>query len=178
MESHKRFERDPRHRPPPQTSYYPPINPYYQNPYYSPYELPSDVVNKILPTVPFAYRPLPYKIAIGLIIAGVILCLIFTTISFSIGFFLFSILIVTIFITIAILGIISIILLLIPKRIGWYLGLLTAFFGLIGFGIGTLMAIFTIVALFWPSTRFYFKTGKVWQTMPMMPYPYPPPPGF
>jgi len=177
MESRRKIKRGPKDRPPFHDSNYPPMAPFYQTPYYPAYELPSDMVNKVLPTVPFSYRPLPYKIAIGLLIAGVVLCLLFSFVVFSTTmFYFFTFIFVTLFMTIAILGIISIVLLLIPRRIGWYMGLITAFFGLIGLGLGTLIAIFTVVALLWPSTRLYFKTGQVWQTIPMMPYPYPPPP--
>jgi hypothetical protein len=113
-----------------------------------------------------------------LLIAGVVLCLIFCIFIIPFGFYsVITFVMATLFITIAILGIISIILLLIPRRLGWYMAVITAIFGLVGFGIGSLIAIFAIISLFWPSTRFYFKTGQVLPPMPMMPYPYYPPPG-
>lgn len=168
-----------KHGPPPPPPGYPQMHPFYPYPMQPMYELPSEVVNKILPTVPFSYRPLPYKIAIGLLIAGITLCLLFVLVTLPIGFYsLFSLIFNTIFITVAVLGIISVILLIIPIRFGWYLGLITAFLGLSGLGIGTLISIFTIISLLWPTTRFYFKTGQVPPPMMMMPYPYPPPPDY
>jgi hypothetical protein len=179
MDNYKKMKPDRDHGTPHHLYSYPPMSPNYPPPFVPPYELPSDKIDELLPTVPFTYRPAAYKAAIGLIIAGIVLCLLMSIFMIYYGIYsIFSYIILTLFLTIIILGIISIILLLIPKRIGWYIALLTAIFGLIGFGIGTLIAIFAIVALFWPSTRFYFKTGQVWQTMPMMPYPYPPPPGY
>jgi hypothetical protein len=179
MDNYGKQRFDPKHGPMPQPSYYPPPYPYYPPMYFQPYELPSETVNELLPKVPFTYRPSSYKTAIGLIIAGVVLCVIASIFWINIGIYsVFPLVIITLFMTIVILGIISVILLLIPKRLGWYLGVLTAVFGLVGFGIGTLIAIFALVALFSYPTRFYFKTGQVMPTMPMMPYPYYPPPGL
>jgi hypothetical protein len=38
-------------------------------------------------------------------------------------------------------------------------------------GIGTLIAIFTIFALMWPSTRYYFHTGQYPPQGPATSYP-------
>jgi hypothetical protein len=122
---------------------------------------PAEVVDRLLPMVQFSKRPLAYKIVIGFLFLGVGLCLGFVVFFVRIGASSVAIsLILGLFILIGFLGIISIILLFIPKRIGWHLALTTAILALLGLGIGTLIGIFTIVGLMWPTTRYYFRTGE------------------
>ena len=176
-------------RPPPPTPYpmpyptpnYPPN--YYPAQSYLPPRLPTEQVDKLMPTVPLFYRPMALKAAIWLIIAGSVLCWIFVVISLIISIYsIFGLIVFGIFLTVGIFGIISVILLMIPKRIGWYLGLVTASLGILGIGPGTIIAIFAIVALVWPSTQYFFRTGQpmpMFMGMPPMPppmAPYPPHP--
>ena len=127
-------------------------------------------VDSLLPTVPFKQRPLALKFAIALLFIGVILCLGFVFLTFrsmeySPILWIFN----PLFITISILGIISIIFLFIPKKVGWYFGMITAFLALPGLIIGTFFGIFTIFALMWPSNRYYFHTGQYPPMRGMMP---------
>jgi len=147
--------------------------PYYMPPYYpipprtkGP---PMYEVDRSLPNVPFKLRPRAYKIAIVLIIIGVILCLgaALFLFSFTLYFFI-SYLFFVLFIIIGMLGIISIILLLIPKKIGWYIAFITGIIALSGLGIGTIIGSLVINALLWPSIRYYFHTGHY----PPLPMPY------
>ncbi|WP_455391737.1 hypothetical protein [[Eubacterium] cellulosolvens] len=155
--------------------------PGYPPPSYSPVygpKLPAYVADKLMPTIPFYYRPLALKAAIALIIAGVVLCLGFVLLILpSVAYSSFSIMFVSLFLIIGILGVISIVLLMIPKRVGWYFGMVTAIMGLLGLGPGTLISIFVIIALLWPSTLYYFRTGQPLPA-PLFQYPYPeyPPP--
>ncbi len=160
--------------PPPTPYPMPSSPPPYQTPPYSlPRSLPGYVVDKLMPQVPFYYRPLALKIAIGLIIAGTVLCLGFVMLL-SIGPFYstLQLLIFSFFLIIGVLGIISIILLMIPKRIGWYIAIVTAILGLFGLGPGTLISIFALIALNWPSTLYFFRTGQP-MLQQMFPYSYP-----
>jgi len=145
------------HHPPP--DYYPPP-PYIMQSYLPP-ALPANIVDEMMPRVPFYYRPMALKLAIVLIILGVIFCMGFVGLILP-GFFysIIILILVILFFSIGLLGIISIILLMIPKRIGWYLALITACIGIIGLGPGTIISIFTIIALFWPSTQYFFRTGQ------------------
>lgn len=162
-------------RPPAQSQPIP-QGPYYMPPYYPMYwpkpGPPMDVVDQRLPQVSVSRRPLALKFAIVLLIIGITLCIVFLILRlnywryspiFSIFLSLFSI--------ITILGIISIIFLLIPKKVGWYFAFITAVIALSGLGIGTLIAIFTIFALMWPSTRYYFHTGQYPPQSPTTSYP-------
>jgi hypothetical protein len=147
---------------------------YYPTQQYVP-KLPTAVVDKLMPTVPFYYRPLALKVAIVLIIVGLVFCWGFAFLMLP-GFYIsiFLAIIGTYFLTVGILGIISIVLLMFPKRAGWYLALITACMGLAGLGPGTIISIFVIVALFMPTTLYFFKTGQPMPPpMPMAPYPYP-----
>jgi hypothetical protein len=169
--------------PPPTTGQYgqnPPGNsksiknmraPYYMPPYYPipplTKGLPMGMVDAQLPLVRFKSRPRSLKIAIGMLILGVVFC-IFGALLIMPGTG-YNFLIQTAFIyfiSLAVLGIISIIFLIIPKKIGWYLAFITGIAALPGFGIGTLIAIFLIIALLWPSIRYYFHTGQYPPNLP------------
>ena len=143
-------------------------------------KVPGYVADQMMPQVPFTQRPKALFAAMVFLALGGGLSLIFgifLVIDAWFIIFFFGIL----FIAIGVMAIISIILLVIPKRIGWYVAMVTSCLGLIGFGIGTLVAIGAIVSLLWPSTRFYFNTGmhpSLMMPMPYMPHPMmgPPPP--
>ena len=137
------------------------------------YDPPMEIVDNLLPQVPFNQRPNAYKVAIILICIGVGLCLIFSILlSINLYITLFTLIFIPLFIIIGILGICSVILLSIPKKIGWHVAVITGVLGLSGLGLGTLIAIFTLVALLWPSVRYYFHTGYY------PPYPYFMPPFY
>jgi hypothetical protein len=134
-----------------------------------------DEVDSRLPSVAFRHRPLALKFTITLLIIGVAMCLgfiIFFYPSDGAGFLMF--LFVYLFLIISVLGTLSIIFLLIPKKVGWYFAMVTAFLALPGLGIGTLIGIFTIFALMWPSNRYYFHTGLYPPQTAMAQSPIPP----
>ena len=143
----------------------PPKAPYYMPPYYpipmvtrkpTTYE-----VDRSLPSVRFMQRPRALKIAIVLLIIGVTLCsMVMVFLAPRWTFYLIVTIIAFYFISIIILGTISIILLMIPKKAGWYFAFITGVLALGGFGLGTLIGIFTLFALIWPSVRYYFHTGQ------------------
>lgn len=173
------------HRPYPTPQPYTFRGPYYQPPFYPTPPLnrvrglPMHEVDNLLPTVPFKQRPLALKFAIALLFIGVMLCLGFVFLTFrSMGYSPLLWIFNPLFITISILGIISIIFLFIPKKLGWYFGMVTAVLALPGLGIGTLIGICTIFALMWPSNRYYFHTGQYPPLQGMVqdynsPIPYP-----
>jgi hypothetical protein len=160
--------------------------PYYMPPYYPIPSIakgpPMGLVDQQLPGVPFKLRPMAMKIAIGILIIGVVFCIFGSLITLTGARYNFLIQTVFIyFVSLTILGIISITLLIIPKKLGWYLAFITGIAALPGFGIGTLIAIFLIISLFWPSIRYYFHTGQYPPNLPssmigpapygMQPYP-------
>ncbi len=139
--------------------------PYYLPPFYPIPPIrkgpPMHEVDQRLPTVPFKQRPLALKLTIGLLIVGIGLCLGFITLRYHyLQYGGIITIIMGLFAIISIFGIISIIFLIVPKKVGWYFAMITASLALTGLGIGTLIAIFTIFALMWPSNRYYFHTGE------------------
>ncbi len=140
--------------------------PYYMPPYYP---IPTNItgpsmneVDRLLPTVQLRNRPLALKIAIVFLIIGVVICLGFLMFVFNSSDWNWSPIATIIFILmllISILGIISMVLLRIPKKIGWYFAMITTIIALPLFP-GTFIAIFTLFALMRPSVRYYFHTGQ------------------
>jgi hypothetical protein len=158
--------------------------PYYMPPYYPLPQLtdkpPMDEVDRLLPTVRFMQRPRAYKFAIGFLITGITFIIIYLYLDFSsLISSLFPTIIIPLFLIIVILGFLSIIFLIIPKKIGWYFAFITSVMGLAGLPFGTPVAMLAIVALLWPSTRYYFHTGQYPSSMhygqgpngPNPPYP-------
>ena len=161
----------------------PPMYPPYPMPYYPMPQMmqrvPSYMADQMLPMVPFTMRPKALLSAMIFLALGGGLSLIFGIILLFDSYWLISLLLGLLFTAIGIMAIISIILLVIPKRIGWYIAMVTSCLGLLGLGPGTLVAIGAIISLLWPSTRFYFNTGMYpppMMPMPFMQYPMMPPP--
>jgi hypothetical protein len=169
---------------------YPPPMPFHK-PYFIPYHvaspqiihgMPMEEVDKLLPTVPFGYRPLAMKITMGLVVALDLLCIAYIWFMVSQiqtndpSFVFFN----TLFLMIAMFGVSALFLLIVPKKAGWYFALSTAIMALPIFSIGSLIsgfnirlypslfitiaaliiAILIIITLFIPMTRFYFHTGQ------------------
>lgn len=131
-------------------------------------------VDRLLPSVPFSKRPRAYKFTIALIFLGVGLSLGFVVLALRLGAVALIItIIIGLFILIGFLGIVSIILLLIPKKIGWHFAMVTAILALLGLGLGTIIGLFTIITLLWPSTRYYFRTGEFPRKTHIKQHPYP-----
>jgi hypothetical protein len=157
-----------------------PKAPYYMPPFYPIPPIakgpPMSVVDNQLPLVPFKNRPRAMKIAIALLVTGVIFCIFGSLLTLPGAGYNFLVQTAFIyFMSLTVLGIISITLLLIPRKIGWHLAFITGIAALPGFGIGTLIAIFLIITLLWPSIRYYFHTGQYPPNLPtgmMGPVPY------
>jgi MFS family permease len=143
----------------------PPPAPYYLPPYYPTPTLshgpPMHVLDQQLNKVPFKFRPRAYKIALCLLIIGVVICLGWVGLMLTSTYYFGIISIIFIlFLAIGSLGIVSIILLLIPKKIGWYFAFITSCLALAGLGIGTIIGMYLMVCLMWPSVRYYFHSGQ------------------
>jgi len=144
-------------------------------------KVPGHVADDLMRRVPFSKRPKALQTTVVMLILGGGMSLIFGLILIIDNPFSFIIGIA--FVAIGVLAVISVILLSIPKRIGWHLAVVTSFLGLLGIGPGTLIAICAIIGLLWKSTKFYFDTGMWPPPMGAMPgpmSPYPPqylPPG-
>jgi hypothetical protein len=176
--------------PPTSQYHYPPPMPIYK-PYFIPYYLavpqivhgkPMEMVDKLLPTVPFRFRPIALMSTLGLLVALIVLCSSFIVVMITqihtndVSFLLFNVQ----FLMIAMFGFSTLILLAIPKKVGWYFALATGIIALpfyslaiiiTGFGIqliaaliisiaSMIIAILIIISIFIPSTRFYFHTGQ------------------
>ncbi len=195
-------------QPKPPPGLYPPPLPFHI-PYFIPPHLaipynimgpPMEVVDSLLPRLRFSERPDAYKLIIISMLFLFIIGLGFNTYSlanWTTDYYL-RLIFITLVLLIIMFCVASILLLLIPKKVGWYFAFITTllvmpiFSLLILIGqfiipliptiiwlvIGLGVDVFIIITLMWPSVRFYFHTGRYQSTshIPSAPPPTPPTP--
>ena len=175
--------------------------PYYIPPYAASMEtvmgLPMEVVDERLRAVRIKDRPGALKFTINCLIFLFIICISYTTYLFAntaVNFFtrnFFS----TLSLLMAMMSFAALILLYVPKKVGWFFAFTVSIMGLpifvlmtfVGFvyqplygtPIGTLSGLLTsilmLISLMLSSNRFYFHTGSLHpgKRFPARPYPYP-----
>ena len=193
---------EPWHHQPPMP--YPPPMPI-RVPYFIPQHLatfekiigaPMEIVDKKMPKLPFKNRPWAYKSTFILVLIMTILTItwnVYALIFWDIPYYA-RLFMLTLVLMINMYGFVSILLLWIPKKVGWYFSLITCIMIFPIFSFLTLASSFEysmwkVIYLIWaiiicailiiitlniPSNRFYFHTGEA-PSKPPIPMPLPMP---